>query len=206
MSIQADMQGIVGPIRRTAGNDGTVRIGVDSELISGFAHAKYYEPTSRGFRFSAANQAAQAVSVALTPTYTGLLLYNPVGSGKILVPGKIKFALSVAPVAIASIGLITGFSATGGVSLPTATRITPQNCALGNTSQGAGIAVSTATLTTPTWLAQLVDGFTAGALPAPSPVFDFDGSFVLLPGAFLGVGALTAVTGLGYIDWEEVNQ
>lgn len=166
-------------------------------------HARYAEALRNGRIWHAGNQAAQAVSVALATTYTGLVIYNPVGSGVIAVPLKTKYALSVAPAAISAIGLIVGFAATGGVTAET-TPLTVQNGKIGNTSRGQVRAFSAATITTPTWLAQLVDGFTAAALPAPSAWVDVDGLVGLLPGAFVAIGALTAVTGLGSISWEEI--
>lgn len=153
--------------------------------------------------YSAANQAAQAVSVALATAYTGIGLYNPVGSGVNLVPLKVKFALSVAPAAIATVGLIGCYAATGAVTTQTA-KLGVQNGLIGNTGSGAGIALSQATIVTPTWIEQLVDGFTAAALPSPSVPNYLDGHIALAPGAFLGIGALTAVTGLGSIFWAEL--
>jgi hypothetical protein len=195
--------GSVGPFRAALGADTVIRLGADSETIMQQLHARYVEQTVRGNIFSAANQAAQAVSVALATTYTGLCLYNPVGSGKILVPNKIKYALSVAPAAIATLGLITGYSATGGVTALT-TRLSVQATQIGSAAVGVGIALSAATIVTPTWLQQLLDGFTAAALPAPTAPIDLDGLYAIYPGGFIAVGALTAVTGLGSIAWEEI--
>jgi hypothetical protein len=156
-----------------------------------------------GVIYSAANQAAQAVSVALATTYTGIGIYNPPGSGVNLVPLRVKFALTVAPAAIASIGAIAAYSASGAVTAAT-TPLTVQNGIIGNTSTGKGRAYSAATITTPTWYEQFVDGFTAAALPSPSPMVICDGSTLVAPGGFYGIGALTAVTGLGSIFWAEV--
>jgi hypothetical protein len=153
--------------------------------------------------FSASNQAAQAVSVALATTYTGIGIYNPVGSGKIIVPLKVKFALSVAPAAVATIGFIGSFSATGGVTTQT-TKLVVQSGQIGSSAVGIGIPLSAATITTPTWVEHLEDGFTAAALPAPTPPLYLDGHISALPGAFIGIGALTAVTGLGSIFWAEL--
>lgn len=166
-------------------------------------HARYFEQGRYGNVFSVANQAAQAVSSALATTYTGLCLFNPVGSGVMLVPTKVKFALSVAPVAIASIGLIAGFSATGGVTAQT-TKLTAQSSQVGNAGLGKAVVLSAATIVTPAWLTHLLDGFTALALPGPTVPVDLEGAFQVLPGGFVAIGALTAVTGLGFIVWEEV--
>lgn len=179
------------------------RQGKLGEQIIQQLHGRYFEQSIRGNIYTAASQAAQAVSVALATTYTGLCLYNPVGSGKYLVPLKVKYALSVAPAGIATIGLITGFAATGGVTAQTAA-LTRQSSIIGNTSAGVGIPLSQATIVTPTWLFQLSDGFTAGALPAPNLMTDLEGLFVIAPGGFIAIGALTAITGLGAITWEEV--
>lgn len=196
--------GQVGPSASNAG-DGTPlipRLGRTGDAIVSEFHPRYYESTYRGAMFSAANQAALAVSAALATTYTGLLLFNPPGSGKNLVPTKLKFALSAAPAAAATIGLIQGFAATGGVTAQT-TKLAAVSNIIGGPA-GAGIALSAATIVTPTWLAQLLDGFTAAAFAPPTLPIDLEGQFIIPPGGFIGFGALTAVTGLGFIAWEEV--
>lgn len=156
-----------------------------------------------GVIWSGANQAAQAVSVALATTYTGIGIYNPPGSGVNLIPLKVKYALSAAPAAPATIGLLGCWAATGAVTAQT-TALTRQNGIIGNTSTGQGIVLSAATITTPTWIEQLADGFTAATLPAPGGPWYMDGHLSVAPGGFLGVGALTAVTGLGSIFWAEL--
>lgn len=202
-----DIQIEVGPQATSAG-DGTPiipRAGRTGDTIVSELHGRYFEQNYRGRIFTAANQAAQAVSAALATVYTGLLLYNPLGSGKILVPLKFKYALQVAPVAIAPLGWIGGYAATGGVTAQT-TKLGVQSSQIGNLSSGIGIPMSAASIVTPTWVAQFADGFTAGALPAPSGMNDFEGIFSIYPGAFMAIGALTAVTGLGYMAWEEIDQ
>jgi hypothetical protein len=57
----------------------------------------------------------------------------------------------------------------------------------------------------PTWLQMLMGGFTAAALPSTSPaLIDVAGMWVVPPGGFIAIGALTAVTGLFSMQWEEV--
>jgi hypothetical protein len=201
MSIE--VEGQVGPQFLFDGASQPFRMDRSAALVVSEAHGRYYETTLRGAGFSAANQAAQAISVALATAYTGLLLYNPIGSGVNLVPNKIKFALSVAPAAIATLGLISGYAATGGVTAQT-TPVAPTGNIIG-ASAGKGIALSSATIVTPVWKTAFVDGFTAAALPAPSPVIDLEGSILIPPGGFVAIGALTAVTGLGWISWEEIS-
>lgn len=200
------LEGVVGPQAKAFGDGASspIRLGRTGAQVVSEIHGRYYESMRSGLMFSAANQGAQAVSVALATTYTGLLLYNPVGSGKILVPNKFKYSLSVAPAAIATLGLLTGFAATGGVTAQTAV-LARQNNQIGNAGAGVGIALSQATIVTPTVLATLYDGFTAGALPGPTMVTDLEGAFGILPGGFVGAYALTAVTGIGWISWEEID-
>lgn len=193
---------VVGPQQN--GDSGVVALrgGKLGDLIVSQLHGEYYEQAVRGNLFSGANQAAQAVSAALATTYTGLCLYNPVGSGKNLVPLKAKYALSLAPAAVATLGLIGGFAATGGVTALTSEVVPTQNIIGG--PRGVGKLLNQATIVTPTWLAHHVDGFTAAAFPGPAPVWDLEGLFIVPPGGFIAIGALTAVTGLGMWVWEEV--
>lgn len=185
----------------STGQSAQLRAAASGELVTIDGHARYQEAVYQGNMYSAANQAAQAVSIALATTYTGLMLYNPIGSQIKLVMNKAKFALTVAPAAIASIGLISGFQTAAPTGL---TAVSVRSNLIGNSATGSGLAYSAATIATPVWTAQLVDGFTAAALPAPSPVTDLEGLYVILPGGFVAFGALTAVTGLGWISWEEI--
>ncbi len=196
-----DLQLVVGPQAQSAADNTEIesRAGRTGEQIVQQLHGRYFESMRTGLMFSSANQAAQAISVALATTYTGILLYNPAGSNRILVPNKIKFAVSVAQVAIATVGLIAGSTMT-----TQTTQLTIQNNQIGNTMVGVGKCMSAATIGTPTWIAHNIDGFTAGALSAPTPMVDLDGAFGILPGSFIAIGALTALTGLGFISWEEI--
>lgn len=169
-------------------------------------HGKYYEAVSRGNVFLAHNVAAQAVSVALATTYTGLVLSNPLGNDKNFAILAAMYALSVAPAAIASLHLI------GGASLTTlVTHTTPlaapgiQNALLGSAAVSSAKADSAATIPTPGYLLPLEHGFTAAALPNHAmPWVDLGGLIVLAPGGFIALGALTAVTGFGGLVWEEI--
>lgn len=152
--------------------------------------------------FSAANQAAQVTTVALATTYTGIGVYNPINSAKILVPLKINFALSVAPAALSTIGLLASWAATGGVTAQTV-KLTVQSGQIGNAAAGTGIALSSATITTPTWIEQFESAILATNFPATPPKY-LDGHIGILPGGFVGIGTLTSLTGLGSLFWAEL--
>ena len=150
--------------------------------------------------FYAANQAAQAVSVALATAYTGLCLSNPLNSKVNLELISVGLALSVAPAAIAPIGLIGGQSSTAVVHT---TPVAPGSTLLGS-PQGIGLVDVSATIPTPKWLQMLMGGFTAAALPSTSPAdIDVAGKWIIPPGGFIAIGALTAITGLFSFIWEE---
>lgn len=169
------------------------------------AHGRYMQSVKSGNVFIAHNVAAQAVSVALATTYTGLMLSNPAGSGKDLILLAAQFALSVAEAAIASQHLIGGWSATA------VTHTTPlaapgiQNAYLGGGNGSIAKVDSAATIPTPGYIAALRSGFTAGALGGPGmgQLVDLGGLIIVPPGGFIGIGALTAVTGFGCLIWEE---
>ena len=194
----------VGPI---AGADGTVgiqRATKTGATVCSDAHGRYQEAAIRGRLFSGSNSAAQAVSVALATTYTGLCLSNNLGNMRNLVLLGCQFALSVAPAAIASLHLISGYSATANVTHTTP--VTPRNNLIGTGAAGVGTLDSAATISTPTYLISLGSGFTAAALYGTTPSWiDLGGAFVIPPGGFIALGALTAVTGFGSFIWEEVD-
>jgi hypothetical protein len=116
------------------------------------------------------------------------------------------FALTVAPAAIASLHLIGGFNAAANV-----THTTPlaspgiQNAALGRAEQSSAKCDSAATVANPGYLMSLSHGFTAAALPnSMVPLVDVAGQIVLYPGAWVAIGALTAVTGFASFAWQEI--
>jgi hypothetical protein len=196
----------VGPAVLSDGVIREARAGKTGAVVTADAHGRYQEGAIRGQLFSASNVAAQAVSVALATTYTGLVLSNPLGNTKLAVILGCQYALSVAPAGIASLHLIAGYSATASV-----THTTPlaspgiQNNLIGTGPASSMKADSAATIVNPNYLIPLGSGFTAAALYATTPLWiDLGGLFILPPGAWIAIGALTAVTGFGGFAWEEV--
>lgn len=181
-----------------------INLNEESHVIVAQGGGVYEHNALDGDIFYAANQTATTWSVALNTTHTGLVVYNPVTSNKNIVIIKVGFALSVAPVGIASIGLFGGYSGTG--ILTHTTPLTPASTTIGRPT-GYGGADAAATLVgTPTWLMPMMGGFTAGALPSTSmSVVDIGGSIIVPPGAYCGIGALTAVVGFGAIFWKEIS-
>lgn len=198
------LQGVVG---QQTNSNGVIPMGLrqlpQGDMAMSELHARYFEQGRSGNMFTAAGQSAVTVSVGLATTYTGLVLYNPLNSGVILVPNKIKVSLAAAPAASANIGLIGGYAAAGGVTAQT-TILSVQSSLIGNSNKGKSIVLTAATITTPTWLFELYDAFTATAFPAPTLPVDLEGLFQILPGAFMAIGATAAVSMYSSIGWEEV--
>ena len=190
-----------------AGADGTqnlLRGGKSGELVTGQAHGSYMESVYRQQVFSATNQAATAVSIALATTYTGICLSNPIGNSKLLVVSHAGFAVSSAPAGIASIHLIGGSSAVTNVTHTTP--LIPLSNNLGSGATPTAKIDGAATIPTPVYLQPLMNANTSAALPTSTGVIwaELKGVWILQPGGFICIGALTAVTGFGGFIWEEI--
>ena len=201
-------QGQVGPLATTVslapGTTPALRQGNLGDLILSELHGRYYETNYRRALFTAATQAATATTVALATTYTGLCISNPVGSSVNLVLNKVGIALSVAPVAIAPIGIMVGYNS--GTNVTHTTPGTPRSLFFGSGSTGTALVDTSSTLpTAPVLVHPLMTGFTPAALPSSGPaLIDLEGAIILPPGAYAAIYSLTTVTGLFSFQWEEV--
>lgn len=196
----------VGPVFGGTGTAPPFTAGLSGSQRVQDAHGRYTDAALAGRLFSASNVAAQAVSVALATTYTGLCLSNPLGNSKNISVLGAQYALSAAPAAPASLHLLAGYSAIANV-----THTTPlaapgaQNCLMGTGGPASGKVDSAATIVNPTYFIPLGSGFTAAALYGTTPMWiDLGGLLILPPGAWVAWGALTAVTGFGGFIWEEL--
>lgn len=211
-TVGAVFPGAGGPKAIGTGVVGSERLSTqDSSVITQDGHGRYQEAVRQGSVYTASNVAAQAVSVALTTTYTGLCLSNPVGNSKQFVVLAGQYALSVAPAAIASLHLIAGGSTAGVVTHTTPLAAPGIQRAIIAQGSGAAQTGSTAnvdsacTIVNPYYLCGLGSGFTAAALYATTPLqIDFGGMFIVQPGGWIAWGALTAVTGFASFVWEEI--
>jgi len=179
------------------------RIGPQGDRMVSQLHGKLYEQAQRQQLFFAASQAATAVSVALTTTYTGLCLSNPAGNTKKLAVRQVGIGLSLAPAAIATMGLGGGYAAAGVVTHTTP--LTTYSTDIGNGAASTGLADAACTIVgTPLVIMPLIGGFTAATLYSHFGLYDIEGAIVLNPGAYCFIYALTAVTGFFSMTWEEM--
>jgi len=193
-----------GPRVQRDGSTGEARAGQYSEAIVGQAHGKYYEAASRHRLFWAANQAAKAISAALTTTYTGLCVSNPRMSSVNLAIVRVGWAESVASAGLASIGLIGGYDADAEMAHTNALGVY-NTFVLGPHGQANADDICTTMPSAPVWIEHYMSAFTTNALHGTSPVIvDVDGAIVVPPGAWVAIGALVACTGFGSMMWEEI--
>ena len=153
-----------------------------------------------------ANSAASALT-AVAAAMTGLIIYNPYGSGKKLVMVDWGFASSVVGTGVGNLGFAIGAAST---TAPTTT--TNANLQSGDgsgASAGVGRAYSIATLPAAPVAVKWVGGniwVTGGTGDHPYMWNgSFEGSIILVPGSTLSFTIVTTVmTGLGSMTWVEV--
>ena len=142
----------------------------------------------RGQIFNAAISGVTS-SVGLNTTYTGLILCNPQGSNRLLIPLYIGFGQSVINAAVNAFGILAGFNAATAVTHTTP--VTPTAAYLGG-SAGVGLVDSAATLpTAPTWRTFFASTPTATTNPSGAEI-ECKGRWTVPPGGYWGFGAVAA--------------
>jgi hypothetical protein len=201
-----NIYGQVGPQGPVAsGANVIVRQGNAGDGIVTELNGQLYEQGVRGNRFYAMNNAAQALSLSSTTTYTGLVINNPAGSGKNLVIDKVSWAATTDPGGQALI--ILGTSAT--VTVAGSAFVGPVSVVLGGSSSSVAKVGSTATLgANPTFLRPLLGMTFATSVgwSAFQTEIAVQGDIIVPPGQMVEfVAVTTAATGIAYISWTEIN-
>ena len=164
----------------------------------------------QGKVFTASNVSAKALT-AVGTGMTGVILFNPIGSGRVAVIVDGAFAPTTEPTGVFSVGWAmvnqgaVALSGTGVTTLAGSGAL--QADGTGNT--GKILAFDAATVVAVTarrWFANSI--WTTGTTSQTyNPVVDrVDGSLIVQPGVVIALCSLTtAVTGVGSITWAEVN-
>ena len=162
----------------------------------------------QGQVFTAANVSAKSV-IAVTTAMTGVILYNPAGSGKKLVLLHAGWVWTTAPAAVHNIGIAL---ASPNVTVPaTLTAIGSGVLAAdGSGNSGASVARAYDAATLP--VAPVIQRWSFGATygsgvgESPAALIDYiDGALILVPGAVATFAAVTTTAvGMGSICWAEV--
>ena len=200
------IEGKVGAISVESGTVNPLRTTPNGALVTAFDGGKYTEAVLAGRVFAAANQAAVALTAAFATTYTGLVIENPVGSGKNIVMLQVSWASTVATPTATCIGLMTGADAGDA-----AAAVTPRNRFKGSSNSSVAIVDNGCTLSGTPVLEQVfttawTEATTAGTLGNPNIAY-LDGSLVLGPGYYAAIysaAANTAAFIFGFL-WEEVD-
>lgn len=162
-----------------------------------------------GQLFQAANVAAKSV-VAVSTTATGVILYNPIGSGKILWIVDAGFAWTTAPAAVHNLGW--AIMPPGSPTAPSGLTVIGSGVRNANGSGNAGGSIAqaydAATLPTAPVMQRIVGGaaYATGASINPYSIIDYiDGAMgVQQGGAFVMAAVTTTLVGLGSVCWIEL--
>jgi hypothetical protein len=190
LGVQALTGNQVGPLRL----DSMGRLVVANDLS---------EAAIAGRLFSVANQAAVAVTAALTTTWTGLGVCNPTGSGKILIVREFGWSSNVVNPAEGVLGLMTATDT--GFASDLAAR-----CVRNGYKTSVAYCDNQATISTPV-LERILGSTMEGAITTipqlAANIVDLNGSIVLAPGrsvlTYHSVGGTASL--MFHFLWEEVD-
>ena len=164
-----------------------------------------YIATGNDAVFVASNQAAQALSTALSTTQTGFTLTNPVGSGVNLIVLETTIAICTAPAGVSTIVYAANVNPVAAAVTQT-TPLTVRSAKLGSSQQAAGLAASAVTLPAAPVVVRAVGGPVAtGSVSETYILDDVQGALVLTPGTALSLSTLTtAISCIIAMSWQEV--
>lgn len=149
---------------------------------------QHSEMSIRGKIFNAAVSGVTS-TVGLNTTYTGLIITNPQGSNRLVIPLYIGFAQSVINAAVNAFGVLAGFNAATAVTHTTP--VVPTAAYLGGNTP-VFLADSAATLpTAPTWRT-FFNSTPAATTNPDGGELHCNGRWTIPPGGYWGFGAVAA--------------
>jgi len=171
-------------------------------LLTTGLHGRYTEQALRGNLFSVANQAVVALTAALSTTYTGLCLGNPIYSGVNVALLEVGWAFGYKQNQTCLLGLMT----TTMISTDTAAQaIVPRNAKVGG-RKSIMLTDDAATINTPV-LERVIGSHLENSVVTNGPyIYDCGGSLIIPPGglvAFYSSAAVEAGCILHFL-WEEI--
>jgi len=161
-----------------------------------------------GQTYCAANVSAKSV-IAVTTGMTGVILYNPIGSGVSAVINSVGWVWTTAPAAVHNIGLAL---AAPNVTVPSSLTAIGSGVlkanGLGNADKSLCKAYDAATLAVAPVIVRWSFGATygSGVGESPAALIDYvNGGIILIPGAVMCFAAVTTTAvGMGSVCWSEV--
>lgn len=189
------------------GSENILRGGRTGEGIVSAAHGRYFEASYRGNVYCGGNTAAQATSTS-SATATGLILTNPLGSGKYLSILDITVGVGAVVAAAFEVGLFANVNVLAAAVTQT-TPITPRNALLGSSLIGVGLLASAATLpAAPIHIRTLLaSGWVTATAQSMEVVKDeVGGAISLLPNTAVSIQSVVGTQScISSITWEEVS-
>lgn len=186
----------------------TLTLGRNGEILASEYHGKYYSLCYSGTIYFACNQANQALT-SLSATYTGNLVYNPVGSGINAILLQCCIAVASAPAGISTMHheATTSFQKTAPT---TNTSLTVASSFLAQPEGASCFAYSATTLpAAPTAIRAIGGGVNATGSVSPTAfiVDDIAGGIIVAPGTYVGLGYVTtAISVIASYHWAEFPQ
>ena len=185
------LEASVGERFLSTGVSGALRQGKNAELITAPAFGKYHETALNRRLFH--SYGAPATLTAVNTTYTGHLLWNPVGSGVNLVLCEVDLAVSVTSASMTGIALASAAQATTPTSVTAVER--QGNMFLGGAA-GAVLAYKVATLTAAGTAFKLLMHNTAAidTVGVDRTNIDLGDGIIVPPGYWVGLAAIGAAS------------
>jgi len=202
-------QAVVGPQSRGNGDVLVPRAGNSGEVITGAAHARYYEPAMRGNLFHAATAVTGVAPGTAVGTTAAFSLYNPVASGVDLVILGARIAYVSGSLAAGVVNWVANVNRAAAAT--TGTAITAVNGKLdGAVAQGKPLTTATLPATpTVARVAFSIPPWLVTSVSEPWSKEDcVDGSIIVPPGCTVSLeatgGAGTTPLVVYSVLWEEV--
>jgi hypothetical protein len=209
------IQGQVGQpntISMSPGATPAIRQGQLGDVITSNLHGNYYEAAYRQnvYTLSVTTAAAITAYIGAAGGTPMLAVYNPVGSGKIIIPLQASVNNVVASSLAGTVSFALWYGPTAAITQTTLTY--PVNNYTLNRLGSVSQCFTNVALTSSTALINAYGlGFyywaTGAGAFATSLFTDIQGSFILQPGTMMALGgsaALTSATFIGSLTWEEI--
>jgi hypothetical protein len=205
--------GAVGPQSQTSAGDGTPLSpyqGRQGQLVVQDFLPRYAEAAYRGLLFNGANQAGQAIT-NLAAAATGLILINPLGSGKNL--WLVDMVVSMSSAEASTLPVVTLAANSNPLALSSYTLTTPLtiNAALvGSTNATVAKLLSSATLPAAPAIVRSIWGVqsfgTVGTTAVPNPQVkdEVSGAIGISPGCAISLSSSAALSAIASFTWMEI--
>src|SRR5262245_51205480 len=185
------LEGRVGVAQLADGVNEPIRMGRWGDQIVSELMGRYYINTLRQNHFHASAQAGVTSSVGLATTYTGLVISNPIGNTRLMVPLAFSCAQSVINAAVSAMGIACGFHPSTNVTHTTP--VTARSNYFNLSQSPTCLADVAATLpTAPFYTGPWVGSTPTATTNIPALFCDLGGLFVIPPGGWIMMATVAA--------------